>query len=1213
MRRHSGTDADVHAENGGSARPPLVDYLDIVFWDNRRTAMPLILGLKGRDLVSQLRAFDLGDYCICRQTHDQARIEILHVEGDDCVDLTPVQLPADFYDCPLASLVHPTNATRTCRQRHILFVNSVERQREIDQEMAMGVQFLRRTHRVMNVELPTGMVMDVTVDASMEEPGAMRDAAVRRMASVFPPPQEGGPWLKEPEYYELVRMERWPEWARRPIGPASGEVGLRQQRWRGERPMYRLQDIRREGAFVHATEQLARDLNMPPQPATTEGMNLRWEAAQLRHEAAVRRQHILEREPLDLLTRVTEWPPLTSYYRDRPSASDRVMIVRVALPKGMARLSSLTVRDVPFDIPANRLVERALAVIVEKDPEAASRARLGLDAGIDNPPATPGQNGVGVSLWAEEYAFVLSGVDEVLSGDVPICNFAGVREFVTSAEKMDILSLDLVGKEILREKMLQRQVVAFPEPSLEELQTRFALRGGPVGFVESPRMNSCDVRRTGLTVLVMGFVNLVRKRKESFCGFCKVALIYGSPTIGSPHRALLVEARLPATGYVHGGSDTVLLNQRVELMCPACNVPRGSRLVVSLFERAEGGAESAIATVNVAVYDGHGVFDTSVHVCSMWRGVSHPGYHLPPGKSAERDGPQAKFALIGYALPLVHALVNPGGTRAQDRDGGRTRDRQKLIGEWHPLQELSERERGLIMGDVGMFLRRSGGSSMVLDSVDLWKVEDMATVPYWLEESARGVSREGPARRATDALLLLSHRFADPGVREHAVSLLVELSDEHIALYMLQLVQALEFELYEDNALIHFLLARAFREPRFLGHALFWQLASKLHNPRVRRRFAHYIVHLLLGMDAYRDELIQGWHFVSRLASLQRRLLSETGDGEARTVRLRQELAGMQIPTNFHLPVNPRVVVDQFVLSGCRVMASKQAPLRLRFRNASKSAPHNAQVVGMFFKVGDDLRQDQLVMQVLRTMDDLWRREGEDYCMTAYGVLPTAERQGLVEEVPDSVTETHCLLRSGVLSSHSIYEYLRSNYLGSDPAFDTVVRQRFRRSQAGYAVATAVLGIADRHPSNVMIQSTGRYYHIDFGHFLGNYKTKGGIQREGESVDGGHVFHFTPAMAEMIGREKWSTFERECRVALTILRRNMHLLEVLLLQLVTAGLPELRSPSDVSFMTKALYRGESDEAAGAMFSRLLEGSRRSMRTLLNNKAHVLKMKRRLGS
>ena len=49
----------------------------------------------------------------------------------------------------------------------------------------------------------------------------------------------------------------------------------------------------------------------------------------------------------------------------------------------------------------------------------------------------------------------------------------------------------------------------------------------------------------------------------------------------------------------------------------------------------------------------------------------------------------------------------------------------------------------------------------------------------------------------------------------------------------------------------------------------------------------------------------------------------------------------------------------------------------------------------VMFKYGDDLRQDQLILQLITLMDQLLRRENLDLKLTPYGVLACSAEHGM--------------------------------------------------------------------------------------------------------------------------------------------------------------------------------------------------------------------------
>jgi len=82
----------------------------------------------------------------------------------------------------------------------------------------------------------------------------------------------------------------------------------------------------------------------------------------------------------------------------------------------------------------------------------------------------------------------------------------------------------------------------------------------------------------------------------------------------------------------------------------------------------------------------------------------------------------------------------------------------------------------------------------------------------------------------------------------------------------------------------------------------------------------------------------------------------------------------------------------------------------------------------------------------------------------------------------------------GCLINRSILKFIEDNNPDKEKKKKAI--ENFKLSCAGYCVATYIIGIGDRHSDNIMITKEGHFFHIDFGHFLGNFKKKFGVNRE---------------------------------------------------------------------------------------------------------------------
>uniref|UniRef100_A0A4W5P024 Phosphatidylinositol 3-kinase catalytic subunit type 3 n=1 Tax=Hucho hucho TaxID=62062 RepID=A0A4W5P024_9TELE len=424
-----------------------------------------------------------------------------------------------------------------------------------------------------------------------------------------------------------------------------------------------------------------------------------------------------------------------------------------------------------------------------------------------------------------------------------------------------------------------------------------------------------------------------------------------------------------------------------------------------------------------------------------------------------------------------------------------------------------------------------------------------------------------PKLSPRDALELLDFNYPDQYVREYAVGCLRDMSDEELSQYLLQLVQVLRYEPYYDCALTRFLLNRA-QCNRNIGHFLFWHLRSEMHMPAVTVQFSLILEAYCRGSIPHIEVLKKQVEALSKLKSVNeliklgtiKNARSKTKEAmltkEAMMTCLRQS-GYTETLSDLHSPLNPSVLVEK-----CRYMDSKMKPLWIVYNNKLLGGD----TLGIIFKNGDDLRQDMLTLQILRLMDLLWKEANLDLRIVPYGCLATGDRSGLIEVVSSADTIANIqLTSSNVAAAAAFNKDALLNWLKEKNSGDALEKaiEEFTLSCAGYCVATYVLGIGDRHSDNIMVRSTGQLFHIDFGHILGNFKSKFGIKRERVPFILTHDFIHVIQQGKTGNTEKFGSFRNYCEQAYLILRRNGNLFITLFALMLTAGLPELTSVKDI--------------------------------------------------
>jgi len=309
-----------------------------------------------------------------------------------------------------------------------------------------------------------------------------------------------------------------------------------------------------------------------------------------------------------------------------------------------------------------------------------------------------------------------------------------------------------------------------------------------------------------------------------------------------------------------------------------------------------------------------------------------------------------------------------------------------------------------------------------------------------------------------DAMELFGH--PNRLVIRYAIQCLKGVSPSELMDYIPVMVKCVAEDI--DKLILDFLVSSAIQDEKFLS-GVYWELStySKLE-------CVEYFVNAI--KEKMDERYFHKFHCARNL------LWTLKTATHTNAFELYTYLQKKTVGTDLYCPFYPHEQAAKII--GVDVKNSYRKPIEVRM-SVSDDTPQVESCVKRFIFKKDDVRKDQLIMNLIRICDAILKRDlNVDYGIVTYRVTPIDGNSGVIEVIDRAETVYHI--------RDQLHKSIQNHLIERNPTAQiNELRGRFIKSTAAYCVISYLLGIGDRHLDNIMVTDDGYLFHIDFEYLLG--------------------------------------------------------------------------------------------------------------------------------